>query len=134
VEQDKKNTLIIIALGIVVYALKFAFTVLPKTTVLYSPFPYDPQEMTRPTYLDMVCDCVSYVCIFGVLCYILPKYREVFFMLALAFTGYAIEFAFKYNNPMSKFYFTDYIYLPIGYSTFAWTFLIVIFFYKLFSK
>ncbi len=117
--------------------MKFGFTVLPKSKVLISPFPLDPQLMTRPTYLDACLDCLSYVVIFGLFSYIIPRYREVIFIVGMAFLGYTIEFGLIYNNPVTKFHFidgVDWFYLPLGYSTFAWSFLIVLFFYKLITK
>lgn len=118
---DKKKQLILIALGFTVYLLKFAFTVFPKTKVLESFFPYDPQLMTRPTYVDMAADCITYVLIFAVFAYVFPRYREILNMTAILFLGYLAEFILRYNNPVGYYIINDKWWgkIPIGYSTIA---------------
>ncbi len=133
VEQDKKNELLIIGMGILVYSMKFFFTAFPESKVLHSYFPFDKQLMTKPAYADYGADCMTYVIIFMTFAYVVPKYRELIFILALAFAGYTFEFVFIYNDPISKFYpfkeKIEWLYLPLGYSTLAWSFLISIFIY-----
>ena len=137
VEQDKKNELLIIGMGILVYSMKFFFTIFPETKDLHSYFPFDSQLMTKPAYADYCSDCLTYVIIFMTFAYIVPRYRELIFILAVAFIGYTIEFGLIYNNPVTKFYPLEdvhWLYLPIGYSTLAWSFLIAIFIFKFVKK
>ncbi len=133
---DKKKQLILIALGFTVYLLKFAFTVFPKTKVLESFFPYDPQLMTRPTYMDMAADCITYVLIFAVFAYVFPRYREILSMIAILFFGYLLEFIFRYNNPVSFLIISNenhwWSKIPIGYSTLALLFFLACFIVHLF--
>lgn len=136
-EQDKKNEILILWMGILVYAMKFFFTAFPESKVLHSYFPFDNQLMTKPAYADYGADCMTYVIIFMTFAYVVPKYRELIFIIAMAFVGYTFEFVFMYNNPVSKFYFidgVDWLYIPLGYSTLAWTLLISIFIYKYCKK
>ncbi len=124
-------------MGILVYSMKFFFTIFPESKVLHSYFPFDGQLMTKPAYADYGADCLTYVVIFMTFAYVVPKYRELIFILAMAFVGYTFEFVFIYNDPISKFYpdkDTEWLYLPLGYSTVAWSFLIGIFIYKYCKK
>lgn len=124
--EIKRNTLLIIGAAFCVLLLHFAYTIPVLLNMGFiTPFPYDPQVISFDAYIDYGCKIIAWIVFLSTLCYILPQYREVLFIIDLFFVGYFFEYILIYNNPIAW-----YGLIPVGYSTFACLCLIAIFILK----
>lgn len=126
-EQDKYNDAILTGLALVVFLLKFTFTLWDKSDVLEQFFLYDPQVMTKPAYVDYFSDCLTYVIIFAALMFLVPKSKEYISWILAVWVGYLIEYYYRYNQPFVKYPIFWGLSLPVGYSFGAAVFLMIIF-------
>lgn len=133
-ESHKRDSLIIIGTAFMVYLLQFFYTVPILAHIKWKgqPFPYDPQVIAAPTYIDYVAKAASIIIIYVSLFIILPKHREELLIIAMFFAGYLVEYFLIYNNPVGWVHvpvpFTkQQLPVPIGFSTFALSCLIGLF-------
>lgn len=145
VEQNKKNTLILIGVFFFAYMSNFFFTQFDDKNIRHHPFPFHGihrdgkitnQDISDTAYADYAAKALSWAVVIFALCFVMPQYKEFLLIICFLFFGYVVEFAMIYNDPVKWWHdpIFDIAIVPLGFSTFAGAALIIMFITKYFDK
>ncbi len=139
----KKNSLILIGVFFFAYLSNFFFVGFLKGPVRQHPFPVhginfefkvSDVPIADATRVDYLAKAVAWVVVLVGLFYIMTEQRELILCITGLYIGYVIEFIIIYNDPVTWYRFGA-IPIPVGYSTAACIWFIILYFsYKYFKK
>jgi hypothetical protein len=95
---------------LIIYALEWAYLVLPVSTVVYQLYPFNGQWITKQAYVDFLARHIELCIFFYISTQLSTKHFRtlvIFFWLSVA---YLMDYILTYNQPFGHFYF-----IPLSY-------------------
>ncbi len=128
--MGKRNELLII--GVFFLALIGKFVYLPFDIFLGIKetwgYYFNPIKVSPGAHIDYSATWISFALICFAHCFIVPKFRQTYFIIGLLFVLMDVEYYFTYNDPLARWHF-----VPLSCGLYVGT-VLIFWFFNVFRK